>query len=146
MSLLHAVLNLYEPFSKSDVKQDAILPSTPLDRFRKAAMNLDPEARARYLYDDKEIERLHMAAAHIGDSTVPSAADDNFNHFITFATGKDGHLWELNGGMKGPVDRGALEGDVLSQDGMEKGINGFLGKAGDEEVGFSVVALAPKEK
>ena len=148
MSLLHAVLNIYSPSSSSssnpEARYDAILPSTPLSRFRTAVTDLDPEARARYLYDDKEIEHLHMAAAQIGDSSVPSAEEDNFNHFITFAKGKDGHLWELNGGMKGPVDRGALEGDVMSERGLDNGIKGFL-REGGGEVGFSVVALAGRE-
>ena len=143
MSLLHAVLNTQSPSSSNSgsEQEDAILPSTPLSRFRIAVTDLDPEARARYLYDDKEIEHLHMAAAHIGDSTVPSAEDDNFHHFITFVKGRDGHLWELNGGMKGPVDRGVLEGDVISEQGLKNGVGGFLREAGGE-VEFSIVALA----
>ncbi len=145
MSLLHAVLNV-NPFPNSTPENHAILPSTPLDRFRKAVIDLDPEARVRYLYEDTEIERLHMAAAQIGDSAVPSAEEDNFNHFITYVRGRDGHLWELNGGMKGPVNRGALEGDVISDGGLETGVRGFLRIAGGGEVGFSVVALASRDR
>ena len=141
MSLLHAVLNI----SKDKA---AILPATTLDRFRHAITNLPTEARARYLYDSKEIEAMHMAAAWVGDSAVPSPEEDNFNNFITFARGRDGHLWELNGGMKGPVDRGALEeGEgLMSERALELGVKGFLKFAAEEDVGFSIVALAPRNE
>ena len=65
-------------------------------------------------------------------------------HFVTFVRGEDGHLWELNGGMKGPVDRGWLgEGEA---DALELGVRTFLGeRVLGGEVGFSLVALAAKE-
>jgi ubiquitin carboxyl-terminal hydrolase L3 len=91
-----------------------------------------------------------MAAAVQGDSVAPDASEENYQHFICFAKAEDGHLWELNGGMKGPVDRGLLgaEEDALSERALELGVKTFLGLLGkggegDGEVNFSLVAMAP---
>jgi len=62
--------------------------------------------------------------------------------------GEDGHLWELNGGMKGPVDRGVLgeDEDALSEKALDLGVRTFITKEvmRDGDIGFSLVALAPK--
>lgn len=57
------------------------------------------------------------------------------------------YRWELNGGMKGPVDRGVLEEDedALSERALELGVKTFLEKGGEGEVQFSLVALAPRD-
>ena len=79
---------------------------------------------------------------------APDAREENYQHFISFVKAEDGHLWELNGGMKGPVDRGGLgEGqDALSERALTLGVKSFLdllGKGGEGEVNFSLVAMAP---
>ena len=140
MGLLHAVLN--------GAARAHILPGSDLDTLLKAAVPLTPEARSRYLYDDVAVERAHMAAARVGDSKVPALEVEHFGyHYVTFVKGGDGHLWELNGGMKGPVDRGLLgDGeDALSERAVGLGVKTFMDQAGEGEVGFSIVALAPRE-
>lgn len=56
------------------------------------------------------------------------------------------YRWELNGGMKGPVDRGALKDDedALSERALDSGVRTFLKHAGEEDLGFSIVALTPR--
>lgn len=145
-----------------------ITPNSILSHFlSRARPLLNPDDRARLLYNDTAIEAAHMAAAHQGQSRVPAASEGNFNHFVTFVKTRskpkietdigqkkrgddeEGRLWELNGGMKGPVDRGTLEKgeDVLSERGVELGVGGFLKYAAGEadDVGFSLIALAGKE-
>ncbi|KAL6714183.1 hypothetical protein ACLMJK_008678 [Lecanora helva] len=136
MSVLHALANGH---ARTQLKSDSVMmeligQGTPLD----------PQARSQLLYDSPDVEAAHMAAARMGDTVVPSSEDPNGFHFITFVKGGDGGLWELNGGMKGPVCRGVLgEGeDVLSERALEWGVKGFLKEAGSAEVGFSLVALA----
>jgi len=80
---------------------------------------------------------------------APDAREENYQHFICFVKAEDGHLWELNGGMKGPVDRGGLgeEEDALSERALALGVKSFLdllGKGGEGEVNFSLVAMAPR--
>jgi ubiquitin carboxyl-terminal hydrolase L3 len=127
-----------------------ITPDSTLDNILKKAVGLKPKERAQLLYDSAELETAHMAAAVKGDTVAPDASAENYQHFICFVKGEDGHLWELNGGMKGPVDRGILaeEEDALSERALELGVRTFLdllgkGGEGDGELNFSLVALAP---
>ena len=60
----------------------------------------------------------------------------------------NGHLWELDGGRKGPLDRGMLDDseDVLSEKALELGVKAFLKreeKGSNGDLRFSCVALAP---
>ena len=125
-----------------------IQPDSNLDKLLKEAVPLKFSERAQLLYDSKAIEDAHASAAQLGDTEPPPSEDENGFHFITFVKGEDGHLWELNGGMKGPVDRGVLdEGeDALSERALNLGVRTFMGKnvMGDMDYGFSLVALAPK--
>lgn len=127
-----------------------ITPDSTLDRLLRKAVGLKPTARAQLLYDSAELEAAHMAAAVRGDTVAPDAREENYQHFFCFVKAEDGHLWELNGGMKGPVDRGVLgEGeDALSERALALGVKSFLdllGESGEgeREVNFSLVAMAP---
>lgn len=125
-----------------------IQPGSDLDKLLKEAVPLKQAERAQLLYDSKPIEMAHASAAQKGDTEPPPGDEENGFHFITFVKGEDGHLWELNGGMKGPVDRGVLEDgeDALSEKALNLGVRTFLGDdvMGDGDYGFSLVALAPK--
>lgn len=137
---LHAVANGgAKPF---------IAPSSDLEKLLEAAVPLKPKERAQLLFDSKELEDAHVNAAQKGQSTAPAAEEENRNHFIAFVRGQDGHLWELEGGVNGPIDRGALgpDDDALSDRALELGVRPFIAKAtggGEETINFSLVALAP---
>lgn len=93
MALLHSISN---GRAKNLIQTDS-----DLDKLLKAAVPLKPAARADLLYDSKPIEAAHAAAAQLGDTRPPPREDENGYHFISFVKADDGHLWELNGGMKG---------------------------------------------
>ncbi|KAG8533996.1 uncharacterized protein KY384_000838 [Bacidia gigantensis] len=137
MALLHGLSN-------GEAKQ-YIKPGSLLAKLLKEAIPLQPTERAKVLYDSQELEDVHMAAATIGDTEAPRSEEPSGNHYICFAKGSDGHLWELNGGMKGPVDRGALaeNEDMLSEKALQLGVRSFLKHAREEEMDFSMVAMAP---
>lgn len=144
MALLHAMLN--------GPARAHIQPSTALSSLIERATPLSPTPRAQLIYDSPDIEAAHASAARLGDSAAEElklGEGERYGyHFITFVKGEDGHLWEMNGGMKGPVDRGELgEGeDALSERALDLGVRTFLGEdVLKGEVGFSLVALAPKE-
>jgi len=145
IALLHSLAN---GGAKAYIK-----PDSDLDRLFKQGLPLKPLPRAQLLHDSKELETAHMAAAVQGDTAAPAATEDNWQHFISFV--KSGNrLWELNGGMKGPVDRGVLgdDEDALSEKALQMGVKTFLndigkggeGSQGPEELNFSLVAVAPK--
>ncbi|KAJ4360301.1 uncharacterized protein N0V89_000862 [Didymosphaeria variabile] len=140
IGLTHALLN-------SDASK-RIHPGSALDRIRKEALPKAMAERAKVLEESSAFEKAHAEAVKLGDTEAPTPASDKHTgqHFVTFVKGKDGHLWELEGSRKGPLDRGALEKDedVLSPAALEKGL-GRLMKIEAEKGGdlrFSAIALA----
>ncbi|EME41952.1 hypothetical protein DOTSEDRAFT_74099 [Dothistroma septosporum NZE10] len=138
-SLIHGVGN---GSAKQFIKPDSLV-----DRLLTEAEPLKPFPRADILYNSDELEKAHMASAVKGDSKAPDASERCGYHFITFVKGKDGQLWEMEGGWNGPIARGALEGseDCLSDRAIELGVRMYLREAqGNTE--FSMVALATRPK
>ncbi|KAI5362790.1 Putative peptidase C12, ubiquitin carboxyl-terminal hydrolase [Septoria linicola] len=120
---------------------------TDLEKLVKDAEPLEPRARADLLEETEALETAHQAAAATGDTAAPSADDSIDLHYVCFVKGKNGHLWELDGRRKGPLDRGALDqdDDVLSAAALEKGVRAFLKReeeAGGGELRFSLIVLA----
>ncbi|EUC27384.1 hypothetical protein COCVIDRAFT_20022 [Bipolaris victoriae FI3] len=141
IGLVHCLLNT--PAS------DHIQPSSPLDQIRADALPKPIWERAKVLEDSDAFEKAHADAAKLGDTASPTPTSDEHSgqHFVAFVKAKDGHLWELEGDRKGPLDRGLLgdDEDVLSSGALEKGI-GRLMRIESEKGGdlrFSVIALAP---
>jgi ubiquitin carboxyl-terminal hydrolase L3 len=125
-----------------------IKPGSTLDRIRKDALPKDMVDRAKVLEDSEDFERAHAEAAKMGDTKAPATTDEYHmgQHFVSFVKARNGHLWELEGGRKGPLDRGALKDDedVLSPAALEKGL-GRLMRIESEKGGdlrFSAIALA----
>jgi len=140
IGLVHSLLN-------SDASEH-IKPDSVLYNIRKDALPKPIWERAKVLEDSDEFEKAHAEAAKLGDTATPTPQSDEHTgqHFVTFVKAKDGHLWELEGSRKGPLDRGALkeDEDVLSPAALEKGL-GRLMKIEAEKGGdlrFSAIALA----
>jgi ubiquitin carboxyl-terminal hydrolase L3 len=121
-----------------------------LDRIRKEAIDLGMNERAKLLYDSKELEDAHQGVAEIGDSKMPSldAEGHTGQHFVGFVK-EGGKLWELEGGRRGPLERGELgeDEDVLSPRAIELGIGGVIElerASGGGDLRFSCIALAKK--
>ncbi|KAI2008221.1 hypothetical protein LOY97_004417 [Ophidiomyces ophidiicola] len=143
MALLHCISN--------GPARQYITSGSELDKLLHEAVPLSRVNRAQLLYDSPALEAAHRSAAQRGDTQAPTPGDHCGFHFISFVKGDDGHLWELNGSMKGPVDRGALqpEEDCLSENALNMGVRTFLNNksdAGEGDFGFSLVALAPSMK
>ena len=138
IALLHAVAN---GEARSFVKEDSML-----DKLIRDAIPLKPSARAASVYDNQELEEAHMRAARLGNTEAPPAEEHPGYHFIAFAKGKDGHLWELEGTADGPIDRGQLQedDDMLSDKALEHGVKRFMKFAGGNST-FSIVALAKQQ-
>lgn len=89
---------------------------------------MKPEDRARLLHDSEVLEAAHDAAAHTGQTAPPPRGQSPPQAFIAFVKGSDGHLYELEGRRKGPIDRGLLpEGaDMLSEEALKAGPLPFI--------------------
>lgn len=120
-----------------------ITPGSDLQRLYQDAVPLAPKERAHLLYESKSLETAHASAAQAGDTAAPNADDKVDLHFVCFVKGDDGHLWEMDGRRKGPLDRGTLKADedVLSEAALEKSVRKFMRRETDPR--FSLVALAP---
>ena len=128
--------------------RSTIGPSTDLAQLIESALPLNPAARARLLETTPSLAVAHAAAAAQGDTAPPSADDKVDLHFVAFVKSADGHLWELDGRRKGPLNRGRLdaEDDVLAERALDLGVRKFLRreeKGSGGEMRFSLVALAP---
>ncbi|KAF2622466.1 cysteine proteinase [Macroventuria anomochaeta] len=141
IGLVHSLLN-------SEASKHIKSGST-LDQIREEALPKSMLERAKVLEDSEAFEKAHAEAAQLGDTAAPTPTSNEHagQHFVTFVKSKDGHLWELEGDRKGPLDRGALENDedVLSPAALEKGLGRLMRieaeKGGD--LRFSCIALAP---
>lgn len=114
-----------------------------LDQIIKKSVPLGSNERARVIESTPDLATAHKEAATQGDTSAPQAEDDVDLHYVCFAKGNDGALWELDGRRKGPIRRGQLEEneDVLSAKGLSLGPLKFLEREG-ADLRFSAVALA----
>ena len=75
---------------------------------------MNPDDRAQALEDDQEVETAHESSAQEGQSAPVQDVDA---HFICF-TCVDGHLYELDGRKKTPVNHGKTTPESLLADSM----------------------------
>lgn len=105
------------------------------------------DERAQMLYDNQAFEDAHKSVENNGDSYTDAEVKRQGGHFVAFVK-SGGKLWELEGGRKGPLDRGGLgdDEDVLSPRALEMGIKRIIDVSNrdGEAVMFSCIALARK--
>lgn len=140
IGLLHAASN--------GSARESVNAESSLDTFIKNAIPLQPQQRAQLIEDSESLAHAHAEAAAGGETNAPSADDAVDLHFVCFVKSlKDGHLWELDGRRKGPLDRGLLSNDedVLSPTALDHGVRAFLKREAsndDRELRFSLIVLA----
>ncbi|KAF8421235.1 hypothetical protein EV426DRAFT_633814 [Tirmania nivea] len=117
---------------------------TELAKLLAYAIPLKPAERADLVESSDALGSAHQSAATEGSSEVPDAEADVNLHYICFVkSSKNNHLYELDGGRKGPLDRGVLgpADDVLSEKALAV-VRRFIEREGGENLNFSMVALA----
>jgi len=125
--------------------RDFIKSGSDLATLLAQAIPLKPSERAELVESSDALESAHQSAAVRGSSAVPDASVDVDLHYICFVKSpKNNHLYELDGGRKGPLDRGYLgpDDDVLSERALQT-VKGFIQREKGENLNFSLVALAP---
>jgi ubiquitin carboxyl-terminal hydrolase L3 len=77
---------------------------------------------------------------------VPTNPENEVDfHYVCFVKShKDGHLYEMDGDRKGPVDRGLLgsDEDVLDEHSLSV-IREFIQREDGGDMNFSLLVLAP---
>jgi len=147
IGLLHCVYNGVPP--------EMIAPGSELANLLKKAVPLGMDERAQLLHDIEPIYKANEEAAHKGDTKALEPGTFNpkdlvANHYLALVKARDGHLYELEGGRKGPLDRGSLgEGeDAFSERALELGIKRLIDIQREDggDLGFSCIALAPSSE
>uniref|UniRef100_A0A3Q3E2V3 Ubiquitin carboxyl-terminal hydrolase n=1 Tax=Labrus bergylta TaxID=56723 RepID=A0A3Q3E2V3_9LABR len=128
IALLHAVAN-----NKSKQTFDS---GSILKEFLDQTANMSADDRAKALEKNQAIRDAHNEVAQQGQCR-PEADKVNF-HFIAFVN-IDGHLYEFDGKMNGPVKHGATKDGSFVMDAAEV-CRGFMERE-QGEVRFSAVAL-----
>ena len=105
---------------------------------------MNPQERALALEASEELEAAHFEAAQQGDTVAPASAEDEVDfHYVCFAKSRSGRLYELDGGKKGPINRGLIPPDEdLLGPGALKLIKEYLEREGSGNLNFSLMALA----
>jgi len=136
--LLHAICN----------NEAFIVKNSPLDKLLTKIRPLDPKQRARALEESEELESFHARVAAGGQTAAPPAEDEAEAHYVCFTkSAKNGHLYELDGGRLGPLDRGQLadDEDVLGENAIKE-IKRFIDREqGSGSVKFSLLAMGPAD-
>ncbi|VBB77981.1 Putative ubiquitin carboxyl-terminal hydrolase [Podospora comata] len=137
-AILHAVSNGHA--------RDFIIPNSHLHQLLTTCTPLNPRDRAAFLENDTNLEAAYKTVALQGDSAVPENPEDEVDfHYVCFVRSpKNGHLYELDGDRKGPINLGEFEeDDLLSEQGLRV-LREFIEKT-ECEGGVSLLALAPAE-
>ncbi|KAK5018710.1 ubiquitinyl hydrolase 1 [Cryomyces antarcticus] len=108
---------------------------------------LPPQDRALVLEGSEELESVYGMAALQGNSMVPTSAEDEVDfHFVCFVKSHiNGHIYELDGDRKGPVDKGPMlkpDDDILAHGGLAI-VREFIQRERDGNSNFSLMALVP---
>ncbi|KAF4845039.1 Ubiquitin carboxyl-terminal hydrolase isozyme L3 [Colletotrichum siamense] len=138
-AILHALAN--------GRAKDFLRPGSLLDNLLSITAPMDPAQAAMALEASTELEDAYSSIATKGDTAAPASAEDEVDfHYICFVKSPDtGHLYELDGDRKGPVDRGVPDEEQrvdLGQKSLDI-VRQFIAQGGDN-IGFSLMALVEK--
>lgn len=114
-----------------------------LDNLITSCLKLSPIERANVLESSKELEIAYATAAGQGSSNVPNAEDDVDYHYVCFVKAANGYLYELDGDLKGPVNRNILlsqDEDSLIQPALDA-VRDYIANENGGDPNFSLLAL-----
>lgn len=134
---LYALLN-----SISNLDETSYEPNSRVVEFKKSYKDITQV--------EKLVENLkkdYTEAATSGETEAPDAEEDTTLHFITFIK-QNGHVYEMDGRRKGPLDLGEAEDkdseDVLGEPAVANRFQRYIELSDDEnKLNFSLIALAP---
>ncbi|KAF2760485.1 ubiquitin carboxyl-terminal hydrolase, family 1 [Pseudovirgaria hyperparasitica] len=135
-AILHAMYN-------SGAKH-LMLPESLLANLLGNPLQLTQQQRCKALEQSKELEDVYTKAALQGSSTPPINPQEEVDyHFITFVKDSDGHVFELDGDRKCPLNKNIVTSpneDMLSEQ-VRTMIRNFIDQEEGRSDGFSLMAL-----
>ena len=140
-ALLHILSNL-----PSDLIISNLTLSNLKSRIFEGGESLSENEVAKLVEELESQIKLDENFGQKGQTEAPPADAQIELHFITFVKGKDGHLYELDGRRKGPVDLGKSTDDVhiLNDEHLTKKIQFYIDNADDaNKHNFAIMAIGP---
>ncbi|CDW77791.1 ubiquitin carboxyl-terminal hydrolase isozyme l3-like [Stylonychia lemnae] len=153
ISLLHAICNilLIELFIGNTVERcGGAIEGSYLEKYIKLHEKSSPEERGAYLNvnelnpeESSQPSNLHQYNQEFGNQGVPPSPDSTQQpgHFVCYIE-KDGYIWELDGRMNGPMNKGRISPDQSLGVEVSKIIQKYI-DIDPQETRYSVMALAP---
>ena len=153
MIFIYSLANRYTVSAASlyqyDLKTELYYPEpgSTIAHLLDTSVPLAPLERAKVLEDSEALESAYKTVALQGDSAVPESPEDEVDyHYVCFVkSSKNGHIYELDGDRKGPIDHGSVRsgddgGDVLDQAGL-KIVRSFMDREKGGNLNFNLLAL-----
>jgi ubiquitin carboxyl-terminal hydrolase L3 len=140
-ALLHILSNL-----PSDLIISNLTLSNLKSRIVEGGESLSENEVAKLVEELESQIKLDENFGQKGQTEAPPPDVQIELHFITFVKGKDGHLYELDGRRKGPVDLGKSTDDVhiLNDENLTKKIQFYIDNADDaNKHNFAIMAIGP---
>ncbi|KAJ2502878.1 ubiquitinyl hydrolase 1 [Coemansia sp. RSA 1972] len=129
MAILHALANV----------QDRVSIGGDLKAYFDKTKDMAPLDRSLVLEQNEAVAQAHGASAQEGQTAAPAADAKVDLHYAAFVS-VDGHIYELDGGIPGPIDHGPSS-DFLKD--AAKIIQKRISALGDTKQLLSVLALGP---
>ncbi|KAF9078060.1 peptidase C12, ubiquitin carboxyl-terminal hydrolase [Rhodocollybia butyracea] len=133
IGLLHSLANTGVKFT----------PGSPLAEFVEACKDKTPEERARFLETTPLFAEIHAETASTGQSIVPTDLDTDLHFTCFIQTEVQGvpHVVELDGRRAGPLDRGKVQIDLLTD--VANLVKETYVKSSEGSIQFSMTSLGP---
>ena len=110
-----------------------------IEKFMNSTSGKSPDEVAQFLNEDDGLEATHEVAANEGQTAQVDIDEPVNNHFVCLSH-VDGHLYELDGRKKGPVNHGKTSPATLLADACAV-VKEYMARD-PEEVRFTIVALS----
>ncbi|EAS03493.3 ubiquitin carboxyl-terminal hydrolase (macronuclear) [Tetrahymena thermophila SB210] len=127
VAVMHAMLN---------IDPSLVSANSVVDRFRQATREMTPEQRGNYFLTCNDLKQNHQQAVQQGQCSIQEEVD---THFIAFIQ-KEGHIYELDGRKKTPINHGQSSPDTFLQDACV--VAKKLMDRDPSQLNFTLVALA----
>ncbi|KAF1955059.1 ubiquitin C-terminal hydrolase L3 [Byssothecium circinans] len=104
---------------------------------------LGPHERALAVENDAALEAAYASVARKGDTEAPEAEAEVDYHYICFVKSlKNGHLYQLDGDRKRPIDLGDLgDGEGVLSEGCLRIVRDMIKREEEAKLGVNLMAL-----
>lgn len=125
----------------NNIKSLQVASSSFLQDFINGNVGKSSEEIAKSLEGDKRVEEAHESSA-LSEQNQSEVVEVTDLHFVCFVE-KNGHVFELDGRRKFPMNRGASSGDLLKD--AIKVVKNYM-SLNPEQYLYNIVALAKKQQ